>query len=187
VFNDQVLLRSTYGNLFSLHIEDGLMTWDQPISGIGQLIGVLDGRLYATTLSGVLTVIDLETGKRIGTFPQLVPEKFLVNTLTDRLYLISDSGDVQCLEVDGSDLPTFNSQPDANPPVDEEDGAPKREPTTPPFGDGSADPFGAGGADPFGAGAADPFGAGGADPFGAGGADPFGGGNNAPMADPFGG
>ncbi len=177
IFNDQVLLRSTYGNLFSLHIDDGHMTWDQPVTSIGNLLGVLDGKLYATTLSGVLTVVDLETGKRIASFPEVQPVKFLVNTLTDRLYLVSDDGDVQCIKVEGADLPTFNAQPDTNPPLENEDGSPKSESTAPPFG-GDTDPFGAGGVDPFGAG--------GADPFGAGGADPFGGGGNAPMEDPFG-
>ena len=186
VFNDQVLLRSTYGNLFSLHVDDGHMTWERPISGIGNLLGALDGRLYATTLSGVMTVIDLKTGKRIATFPEMLPGKFLVNTVTDRLYLVSDSGHVQCLRLDGADLPTFNTQPDANPLIDDEDGEPAKEKTTPPFGAGGTDPFGAGGADPFGAGGADPFGGGGDapmnDPFGGGGAaeDPFG-------ANPFGG
>ena len=180
VFHDQVLLRSTYGNLFSLHVDDGHMTWERPISSIGNLLGALDGRLYATTLSGVLTVIDLETGKRIASFPEMLPGKFLVNTVTDRLYLVSDSGDVQCLRLEDADLPTFNTQPDGNPVIEEEeDGKPVKEKTPPPFGAGGTDPFGAGGADPFGAGGADPFGAGGADPFGAGG--------DAPMDDPFGG
>lgn len=178
VFNDKVLIRSTYGNLFSINVDDGHLVWDQPITSIGSLLGALNGRLYATTLSGVLTVIDLKDGKRIASFPEMMPAKFLVNTLTDRLYLISESGDVQCLKLEGADLPTFNTHPDANPVVEDEDGAPKNETTTPPFGGG--------GTDPFGAGAADPFGAGGADPFG-GGADPFGGGNAAPMEDPFGG
>ena len=90
VFNDKVLLRSTYGNLFALHVDDGHLIWEQPVTGIGNLLGALDGRLYATTLSGVLTVIDLETGERIATFPEMQPGKFLVNTVTDRLYLVSD-------------------------------------------------------------------------------------------------
>ena len=173
VFNDQVLLRSTYGNLFSLHVDDGHMMWERPISSIGNLLGALDGRLYATTLSGVLTVIDLKTGRRIASFPEMLPGKFLVNTVTDRLYLVSESGDVQCLRIDGADLPTFNTQPDANPVTEDEEGAPAKEETTPPFGAGGTDPFGAGGADPFGAGGADPFGGGGADPFGGGGDAPW--------------
>lgn len=188
VFDDQVLIRSAYGNLYSLQVDDGRLSWQRPIPSIGELIGVLGGRLYATTLSGILTVIDLESGQRIATYPELRPTRFLVNTMTDRLYLVSSDGDMQCLRLEDADLPSFNTQPDSQPAAEGEEATEKpSEPGTSPFGAGGTDPFGAGGQDPFGAGGADPFGAGGADPFGAGGADPFGGGEEAPMEDPFGG
>lgn len=179
IFEDNVLLRSVYGNLFCLNIDDGHLMWETPVPGINHLIGVVAGKLYATTLSGVLTIIDMNTGKREATYPQVLPNQFLVNTMTDRLYFISNSADVQCLRLDAAELPSFNTIPDANPPLQDGQEAPKAEPAKTPFGGGTNDPFGAGGADPFGGG--------GADPFGAGGADPFGGGNGAPMNDPFGG
>jgi outer membrane protein assembly factor BamB len=191
VVGGQLLIRSTNGNLYSMAVESGVMTWERPTPNMGDLIASFDGRLYATSLSGALAVIDVETGTRIGTFSEVRPERLLVNNLTDRLYLVSERGDVQCLKLADSDLPKFNIQPDVESAQEEMSAGPKKEPETTPFGPAGGDPFGAGGADPFGAGGADPFGAGGADPFGGGddGAmdDPFGGGDDAASDDPFGG
>ena len=203
VVGDQVLIRSTYGNLFSLNIADGNATWVRSVSNISELLGALNGRIFATTLSGSLIVLDLETGERLESYDNVRPTQFIANNLTNRLYLISEGGEVQCLRMKGSTLPEFNSQPDEAPATSEAGGEAKENPSTPfapaagtdPFGAGGNDPFGAGagaagGNDPFGGGA-DPFGGGGnADPFGGGnggGADPFGGGGGAAMDDPFGG
>ncbi len=188
VVDDQVLIRSTYGSLYSLSVDAGVMTWNQTIPNIAELITAFGGRLYATTLGGGLAVIDLETGKQLSVHNDVRPGRLLRNKFTDRLYLVSERGDVQCLRPENSVLPTFSVQVDPEPPAEVQD-KPKPKADTTPFGPAGNDPFGAGGADPFGAGGADPFGGGGgADPFGGGGgADPFGGGGGAPMDDPFGG
>jgi outer membrane protein assembly factor BamB len=198
VIGEQVLIRSSYGTLYSLDINNGALTWEKPASNADEMIAAFGGKLYVTTLSGGLAVIDLKTGNRIATYPYIRPTKLLVNRITNRLYLVSDSGEVQCLRDEADELPTFNIQPKLR-AADEPEAAatPQNQPGNDPFGGGGGgnDPFGgggAGGADPFGgggAGGADPFGgggAGGADPFGGGGgADPFGGGDGG--ADPFGG
>ena len=191
VFEDQVLLRSAYGNLFSLSVVNGLQTWEGTVPNIGELLGVLDRRLYATTMSGGLVVLDVKTGEKLANFNNIRPEHFIVNNLTDRLYLVSNDGDVQCIKTETADLPTLvaHTEPKKKTTTKPTDTAPEKPAMQ--QGNGGNDPFGAGNKDPFG-GNADPFGAGGgggnADPFGGGGgnADPFGGGG-AGNADPFGG
>ena len=198
VYGDQVLLRSAYGNLFSLDAATGDLTWASPVRGVGDLMGVIDGNLYLTTLSGHCEVIDLVDGSLVSAPTDLRPADFVLNSMTNRLYLVGEQGDVQCVHSEEDSLPTFHHE--LSKPMKVEDA------TTQPAGNGKPnqpgangnnDPFGAGGNDPFGAGGNDPFGAGmeeGNDPFGAGGNDPFGGGNNDPfggggdkMEDPFGG
>ena len=179
VFEDEVMLRSTYGNLFALSLEDGHLMWPRPVPSVGELIGVLGGQLYATTLSGGLTVIDAKTGGRVASYPNVRPADFITNTLTDRIYLVSESGDVQCLRREGAELPNLIRQPDANPLTEDEEGEPERQPEETPFG-GAMDPFGESTTDPFGGGGADPFGGGDGAPM-----DPFGGGDAGD--DPFGG
>ncbi len=197
VYEDQVLIRSSYGNLFSLNVENGLQTWNGSKPNIGDLLGVLDNRLYATTMSGGLVVLDVKTGQKLATFSNIRPEHFIANELTDRLYLVSNDGDVQCIRSEGASLPTLVSHTEPKKSI--KAATIETDPTQAPAQVGGNDPFGAGKKDPFGAGGGnnDPFGGGGggggnADPFGGGGgggnADPFGGGGgDEGMADPFGG
>ncbi len=191
VFGDQVLLRSAYGNLFSLRADTGQMSWSRPVTGVGELMGVIDGRLYITTLSGHCRVLDLESGQMVASPQDLRPADFITNTLTNRLYLVGSDGDIQCLHAKGEDLPTFHHEVVV---AEKSDGAAANSAKQNPNATNNAggnDPFGAGGNDPFGAGmndGKDPFGAGGNDPFGGGGGnDPFGGGDGGGMDDPFGG
>ena len=186
-FDEKVLFRSTYGNLFCVDAASGNSIWDRPIGSISQVISVLDGRVFARTLSGAMVVIDIKSGAIIHRLDSVSPMVLQTNVETDRMYLVNERGTMQCVRPPGKDMPTIASQ--AQEKTEEDDAAgkdqDKAKPTTPatdPFGAGGADPFGAGGgSDPFaptGGGAADPFApAGGDDPFAPSGdgADPFGG------------
>ena len=191
VYGDQVFLRSTYGNLFALNIDDGFMAWPDTVPNVDELLGVFGGKLYVRLLSGHFSVIDTESGKTDRTFFELVPGEFIANAQTDRLYLISENGTVQCLRPQGAELPSFN---ELMLPIPGEEIETEKAPsgasgspgitgdTMAPAGD---DPFAApSGGDPFAApgGGDDPFAApgGGDDPFAA----PAGG---AAMDDPFAG
>ena len=156
------------------------MNWDTPSRNVADLLGAFGDHIVITTLTGSLAILDRETGRRIHSFSEVRPSRLLVNKFTDRLYLVSEAGEVQCLKPVGSDLPTFNIQPDVQPEAEVQKD-PKEKAGTSPFDAGGGDPFGA---DPFGAGAADPFGA----DAGAAMDDPFGGGGDAGggMDDPFG-
>ncbi len=173
VVGNQVLITTTFGNLVSFDATNGLPTWNQPISNCGKLMAAFGGRLYLTTISGALGVVEIETGEMIGIFYDVRPERLLVNTQSDRLYLVSSRGEVQCLRPKDSDLPTFTSAPDlaaeqpdsakkkaeepkSKSPFDVGDDAPMDDADVDPFGGssdgGDADPFGGDGAgddDPF--------------------------------------
>ncbi|TWU60089.1 outer membrane biogenesis protein BamB [Rubripirellula tenax] len=175
VVEDQVMLVSTYGRVFSMNVETGDLSWDAPATNIARLIGGFGDHVYAVTMGGSLTVLDRKTGNTVSTFTEVRPARELTNRETNRLYLVSDSGAVQCLRPLNSKLPKFNTTPDPKPIVEAEEEKVEEKESSSPFDAGGMNPFGAGG-DPFGAGGAsgDPFGGGGdamADPFGA---DPFG-------------
>lgn len=184
LIGDHLLVRSTYGNLYSMNIsgEGGGLSgggdWERPAQGIQSVLAANDNRVYASTLSGHLAVLDLESGKRVADFRQIRPNRVLVNRWSDRLYLINDRGTVQCLRPKNEPLPNLRTPTalEAEPETDDQQqkkpvpGEAKEKDEKDPFGE---DPFGAPGnaADPF----ATPAGE---DPFGTG--DPFGGAN-----DPF--
>lgn len=192
-FDEKVLFRSTYGNLTCVDAATGLGVWDRSIGGIAEVVGILDGRVFARTLAGSMLALDLDTGKITTRLSGLSPRVLQTNVQTDRIYLVNQRGTLQCLRPIGKDMPTVSRELEkqGDDAQSASDGEPKAKQTT--KDKGGADPFAPGMGDPFGAGAgADPFGAGGAvDPFapGAGGAaDPFapaGGGDDPFGANPF--
>jgi outer membrane protein assembly factor BamB len=178
IVGDQLLLRSAYGNLFSLGLDDGISKWVGPIPNVDALLAAFDGRVYVRLLSGGFGVIDLEAGKLTDIIYEMLPQQLLVNAQTNRLYLVSNSGAVQCLRPAGKEMPTVNVVlPEAKKPTDADDPAAAKPAGPQPVINNAVDPFApAAGGDPFGAAA-------GADPF----APPAGGGGGAgAMADPFG-
>ncbi|EMB14009.1 PQQ-like beta-propeller repeat protein [Rhodopirellula europaea] len=146
---------------------DGYSVWPQTVPGVQELLGAIDGKIYARSMSGSLLVMSMEDGSLLGRFPRIQPEALVVNRSTDRLYLVNKRGTMQCLRSPGSVIPKVVK---SSAPVKTEEEADteleKQEPesTTPKV----VDPFGGGGgADPFGDTMEDPFApAGGQDPFG---------------------
>lgn len=193
LLENHLFVDTAFGELYSLELETGARTWDKPVRNIAALYAAFDDRLYCENNSHRFVVLDAIDGSLIPTPVQFEPVHVVTNRDTNRLYLVSDAGLVQCFRPEGSELPRLiygeRIRPSEN--IDEAmaakdepaSNAPTaaKPPTDNPFGGGD-DPFG-GAADPFG-GAADPFGG---DPFGgdAGGADPFGGGEDPFGGDPF--
>lgn len=166
-FNEKVFYPTTYGNLMCVSASDGYSVWPQMVPGVQELLGAIDGKIYARSLSGSLLVMSMEDGSLLGRFPRVQPEALVVNRYTDRLYLVNNRGTMQCLRRPGSVIPKVVK---SAAPVEAEEEADTKlkeqqpETTTPKI----TDPFGGGGgADPFGETMEDPFApAGGQDPFG---------------------
>ncbi|TWU03771.1 outer membrane protein assembly factor BamB family protein [Neorhodopirellula pilleata] len=192
-FDEKVLFRSTYGNLTCVDASTGLSVWDRSIGGIAEVIGVLDGRVFARTMSGSMVVLDLGTGKIAVRLNSMSPRVLQTNVQTDRIYLVNNSGTLQCLRPVGKEMPTISTTTEKQAGAEQLAADEKQKAKQKPKNDGGADPFAPAMADPFGAGGgADPFGAGGgADPFApaaGGAADPFapaGGGDDPFGANPF--
>jgi len=198
--NDYAFVTTDDGGMFKINTETGLEDWWTP--RVRRFLAASEGRVYAQSETGRMVVIDSATGGVIGAMGTEPLDFAISNIWTDRIYIGTSTGMLQCLREIPNEYPTFYNviKPEERPQIQQaglDDGKPEDPAGTKPsnpFGGGApaADPFGGGApaADPFGGGGKDPFGAapaGGADPFGAapaGGANPFGGG--APAADPFG-
>ncbi|WP_404310288.1 outer membrane protein assembly factor BamB family protein [Neorhodopirellula lusitana] len=186
-YDEKVVFRSTYGNVTCVDAATGHNIWDQPVSGIDEVVGILKGRIFARTLSGSMVVLDIATGKTLHRVNGASPRVLMRNVDTDRIYLVNINGAIQCIRPLDSEMPTLavSVEPvseDEQADADDKKSKSQKKPAD------SDDPFG-GGDDPFGGGGVDPFGGGGgADPFGGGGAaaDPFAPSGDA-GADPFGG
>lgn len=176
ISGEKLFLASNYGSLHCLSTENGTPVWTKPAPDIEQIFAHVGDQLVGRDRQHHLLLVDEATGNVNVKFNSVFAEKLVVNQDTDRCYLVSKGGMVQCLRPADTELPVFLRQilpPGAAPSESRQKKGPTAAEPTP-----NADPFGAQPAEPMPAGA-DPFGA---DPFGAGAgaaADPFGG-------DPFG-
>jgi outer membrane protein assembly factor BamB len=180
VLGESVFVASEAGTLASVNDADGFANWTLPGAAIQQPIAKAGNRVFCTDNKGHLLAVDAETGMLVALSNTLRMAKPVMNQLNDRVYLVTNAGQVQCLRPVGGELPTMieaatpsATDPDqANQAIVQDAQADEKGDV---FGvDAGGDPFG--NADPN----ADPFG----DPAPAG-EDPFGG--SGTMEDPFGG
>lgn len=172
VVGEKLYAPSGYGNLYAIEAASGQVIWENPAPGVGAVIGVVGEYIYVRSTSGVLVVLEVATGKRVANFNSIRPTMVFPNTATDRIYMVSTGGTLQCLRPESAPLPTFRSTPPTVEPAEDEepevvdtaddlavDGMPDSNDEDDPFGGMDDDPFGAGGDSPFGAMDDDPFGA----------------------------
>ena len=167
------------GGMYCLGTKTGIQQWWAP--QVKQFIAASKERIYAADKLGRMLVIDAQTGARIDALDIMSYPIRLMNMQTDRIYLASETGLVQCLREIEQVEPLDHLQPLQPPaPAAEQDQAAPQAPVQPVQAQPAvappampADPFGvapaATPADPFGGnkapGADDPFGGAADDPF----------------------
>jgi outer membrane protein assembly factor BamB len=185
-----LLIFTDENNMYKFEAETGAVAegWERPISGITGYAGASDSRFYVEDIVGNLIVLDRESGRRLGSIDARSPMVPVINEKTDRIYVCTKSGLIQCLREIASVRPVFHDDlmedDSAAKPAETEDASATEEETNPFKGDSkpteSDNPFGGGGkksddSNPFGGGNQQPAND-----------NPFG--NQKPSSDnPFGG
>jgi len=191
VGGDAIYLVTDDRTLYCVSPVRGQLQWSTP--GVRGFLAASEKRLYCSSTTGRLLVISAATGSRLGSLSAEALDLRVLNHQTDRIFLGSRHGVIQCLREVQQEWPHIHSgvleekqakEPRKKPAGTQPAGAAGE--ATPPEG-GDEDPFGGGDSPPAGD-PDDPFGGGGDDdPFGGGGDDdPFGGDGGA-GDDPFGG
>lgn len=166
---------STRGNMYAVDADNAAERW--LVGGIRSYLAGNDKRLYCLDDRGNLAILDAKTGSRLGTLGgvggDLVP---ILNPQTDRIFLVTSRGFVQCLRETSHPWPMVHYQVEPQKKLTKKPATlggkteEKKEavPSDDPFGTpGAAPATSMPGADPFGApGAANP-------PAQPAGADPF--------------
>lgn len=160
--------------MYCVDSQTGEERWWTP--QIRKFIGASKTRAYCLDETGRMIILDIKTGGKIGSLPTEQLDLTYTNWMTDRLYIGTKSGVLQCIHETGYTRPLMHIVASELPGIKPKSGDKKP-------AEGDMNPFGAG---PMPPAEADPFGAGGAkpmapegDPFGAGGAAP------APMPKPM--
>ena len=92
------------------------------IDGVADFVALGANYVYGLAPYGTLVLLDKETGRIAGRIPTTAEHKAIVNDQSDRIFLVSGQGSVQCLREMGASQPTWYRQPeDANKQEDEEE------------------------------------------------------------------
>ncbi len=138
---DKLFVTSEEPMLHCVDATTGLPQWES--LGLAQFAAVTKSHVYGVDRYGTIHILNIADGAPLGRIPTGGTLTALVNDQTDRLFLISDSGLVQCLHEIGADKPTYYAEPLAvngeaaaeTKPQDDEyrgDGEPATEPAATP-------------------------------------------------------
>lgn len=161
----RVLLVTESGELVALDVRTGDIVQSFRSSNIQKVLTVTSRTIYALTHNNQLVALDARSGISLGAM-SLSPEWHgVTNTMSDRVYLQSDNGQVLCLRPQSSPAPRYAIPVHLERREIRVEAAEAAETTQESSGD-EFDIFGGGdGEDPFGSG--DPFGSSDdSDPFG---------------------
>lgn len=151
---DTIYVTAATPSLHALSRETGQIRWN--VEGVSDFAAASEKRVYALAPGGALAVLDRETGEPVASWPAVEPLRAIPNNETDRIYVMSDSGLIQCFHEAGADepfrhRPSEETEPKADAPAET---TPADEPDTtapepiPGFGEPPAespdatDPFG---------------------------------------------
>jgi len=189
---DYLFVVTEENHLYKFDSRNGVTApgWEKHLDGIRKVVGASRDRLYVQTTTEQILALDLETGSKLGTLGGSRGLEPIVNYITDRIYLVSGSGVIECLRETASTTPFIHMDEvsQITPMVPDLPGSkrvrPKNEDTDP-FSDGvNPKPIKPEDADPFGN--PTPTKPDSDDPFGGGG-NSGGAGKQKPSDDPFGG
>jgi outer membrane protein assembly factor BamB len=113
---NRVFVIPEFGGLYCIDSQSGNLVWQAP--GIKQFVSASPSRVYATDEVGRIAMLDLETGAKVGTLPVSGLTKKLVNTGSDRIFLVDSSNVVQCLREVQLKTPALHTPP--APPSEED-------------------------------------------------------------------
>ena len=148
--------------------------WENPLEEIGRYVGASKENLYLLDSQGALAVVDRASKSIVNRIPVGQIDLLLNNFESDRMYIASKTGVIQCLREITSERPFFQNDEVISKTMDKmssdggsgsKDGSGSKQGSESKQGSSNANPFaGSGGEDPFaGSGTKDD---GGEDPFG---------------------
>jgi len=109
VIDDRVYITTQLGGMYSLDTKSGKSVWWT--ENVTKFVAASKTRVYATDSTGRLLVLSAASGARLDTMPTESISFILANSDTDRIYLVSNSGLVQCFrEVEQTEPLVHNAE-----------------------------------------------------------------------------
>lgn len=111
---DKVFVVSELAGMFCLDAKDGSKRWLAP--GVKQFLATSPTRVYCLDHVGRMAILDVATGGRLASMPLPGGGIKLANNETDRIYLATDTGVVECLHEIGLTSPLAYVPPEPEDP-----------------------------------------------------------------------
>jgi len=118
----RVFVTSDEPALHCVDATNGRRLWMAP--GVVRFAAASKDRVYGVNDLGAFVVLDGKTGAGLASMPSEYPIRSLVNDQTDRIYLISDDGMVECLHEIGLPQPIYHNPKPQPAPKDEKKATP---------------------------------------------------------------
>lgn len=127
--------------------------WDTPVDGIVKFLGATEESIFAMDKRNTLMVIDINSAEIVSAVPVGDVDNVLTNYATDRIYIATDGGTIECVRSASSENPIFHNRAEltaqGSGTTKEKPAGSDTKPKDNPFAtDGGSDPF-ASGTDPF--------------------------------------
>ncbi len=106
VVGDTVYLMSRDAGVYAVSTATGEAKWSAP--GARRFVAATKDKVYASTNTGVLMVLDINAGNVISQIPMSPTDRMFANNQTDRIYIETRSGLIQCLHEQGAYWPTIH-------------------------------------------------------------------------------
>ena len=114
VVGNAIYLNTNDGDLYRVSADAGIEQWWLP--RIRRFVAASRKRVYCVGDAGRLMVFDAESGGRIGELPTEAFDVSLTNSLTDRVFIASSSGLIQCLHEIELEWPLVHAAGEDGPP-----------------------------------------------------------------------
>ena len=136
VVGKRAFVASFEPSLHSVNAESGAGEW--VANGVSHFAALGKERVYASDERGHLLILESASGRPVGRLKVAEGTTTLVNDQTDRIFLVSDRGLVQCLREIGATVPTMYRTPTPKAPPKKVPGA--EDADVNPFGDDAEAP-----------------------------------------------
>lgn len=128
--------------------------WDTPVDGIVKFLGATEESVFALDKRNTLLVIDINSSEIVSAVQVGNVDKVLTNYATDRIYIATDGGLIECVRSASSETPIFHGIEEMSAQGSGTKGSGTKGSATKnlddPFAtDGGSNPFATDGTDPF--------------------------------------
>ncbi len=106
VVGDTVYLMSRRAGMHAVSTADGSTKWWSPTAR--RFVAATRQRVYTTTTTGLVLVLDAATGNLVSRIPVDPTDQVFINNQTDRIYVGTNTGIIQCFRERGAWFPTVH-------------------------------------------------------------------------------